>query len=81
MKIDIRTVDVSETDTCPAHGGDCRREYTFGMMDAEIYTYEGCKCAVVVQFTLAGGNSAALCATYNEAAGIARLQVALNSSR
>ena len=63
MKIDIRTVEVTETDTCPTHGGDCRREYRFGDHDATTFSFHGCKCVIVVTHTLSGDNNAVLCRT------------------
>ncbi len=72
--------DENFADECPKHGGEVKKEYDFGMSDATVYTYFGCKCATVLQKDLGGfEGTAALCDSYNEAAGIARLQNHMNA--
>jgi hypothetical protein len=68
-----RPVDTRELDTCPTHGADQAREYTFGMMDATVITFE-CGCAAC--YADDGLLGATLYPSYADAAGAARLIVA-----
>jgi len=35
-------------ETCPVHGHPVKKQYTFGMNDAEVSVFDGCRCAVCV---------------------------------
>lgn len=68
-------VDSNDLDECPTHGEDVRREYTFGMEDADVIVFR-CGCAACIDRTDGFGDRAALFPDYNSAAGLARLIVA-----
>lgn len=74
-------VDANSTDTCPVHGGEVKKEYDFGMMDASVFVYQGCGCAVGYDCERAFYTGARYFTNYNNAAGYARLVVAGNAAR
>lgn len=55
---------------CPVHGTHAKKEYEIGMMDARVYVYAGCKCAVCLDCER---GTARYYPSYNEAAGCAYL--------
>lgn len=73
---EIKSIAANETDTCPVHGGEVKREYTFGMSDADVLTYEGCKCACCINRADGFGDTATHHPSYTSAAGAARLIIA-----
>jgi hypothetical protein len=47
----MNKVQIEATAKCPVHGGDCKKEYTFGNKDfraerPSVYVFSGCGCAV-----------------------------------
>ena len=59
----------------PVHGTPCRKVYDFGMGDAELTVFRGCRCAVAQQFDPVGilQYSPVYFTSYAHAAGLARL--------
>ena len=73
---------VEFNDECPAHGNEVRKEYDFGQRDATIYTFCGCKCAVLIGRDVAGFEYEPIyCTSYNEASGTARMQASMNYAK
>ena len=67
-------------ESCDVHGAPAKKDYDFGKYaDATVTTY-ACGCAAVF-FNTGFSDSGALYPTYADAAGRARLAVALASSR
>jgi hypothetical protein len=64
-------------DECPVHGGEIKGEYDFGMMDATVYTFAGCHCAM--SHTENDMNDMVYHTSYNSAAGRASLRKAMNA--
>lgn len=64
-------------DGCPQHGSKVKKTYTFGMNDAEVTVFQGCKCAVCtnVASQVCGGldTDVTYHVDYRAAAGRARL--------
>lgn len=72
----IKSFDSNEYDeTCPIHGGEVKKEYTYGYFrDASIFTHQGCKCCVLLSTDMAGyTNEVAYLGSYDELHGMARL--------
>ncbi len=65
-------------DTCPQHGTELRAEYDFGMHDARVYTFTGCRCAVCC--VIDAIQDATYHTDYNSAAGRARLAAKMNAA-
>ena len=42
--------EVNDVDRCSQHNTPQKRQYAFGMNDATVTTFNGCKCAVTVGF-------------------------------
>ena len=68
-------------DVCPVHEGELKAEYNFGMMDATVYTFVGCSCAVAYDSERGFYKGACYFTSYPNAEGYARLVVAGNSAR
>jgi hypothetical protein len=63
-------------DECPKHETPEKKAYTFSRYaDAEVRTFQGCKCAVCFVFT-GFADEPTYHKSYNQAAGAARLAVA-----
>ena len=60
---------------CPVHGGEVKKEYTFGRYaDATIFTHHGCNCCVLITNDLGGiENETALLDRYRDLRGLAAL--------
>ena len=56
-------------DTCPIHGTEVRKDYDFGLNDATVTVFSGCKCAVCVN----SWNDAYYYTSYTAAAGKATM--------
>jgi hypothetical protein len=71
----------SYSEECPVHGGEVKKEYTFGRYeDATLYTHRGCKCCVLITRDLAGfENETALMGKYSDLAGTAVLHKLLTN--
>lgn len=67
-------------DTCPVHGGEIKAEYDFGMGDATVYTFHGCKCGVAHDSERGHYKGQAYFNSYDVADGYARLVVAGNAA-
>lgn len=61
-------------DNCPAHGNEIRKEYDFGRRDATVITFQGCKCACVIN----SWNDVTYYESYNLAEGKATLEKSEN---
>ncbi len=73
--------DANEYDeTCPIHGGDVKKEYSFGIYrDATIFTHECCKCCVLITYDMGGYvNDSAYRGSYSELQGAATLHKEMN---
>ena len=68
------TVTEEYNDTCPMHSTPIKKEYDFGMRDATVVVFSGCKCAVKID----NWNTAKYYTSYNEAAGSAQMTKAAN---
>jgi hypothetical protein len=42
--------EVNDVDRCSQHNTPQKKQYSFGMNDATVTTFNGCKCAVTVGF-------------------------------
>ena len=73
----------SYSEECPAHGGEVKKEYTFGRYeDATLYTHHGCKCCVLITRDLGGmENEIALMGRYSDLAGTATLHKLLQNAK
>ena len=65
-------------DECPLHGGYLKGEYDFGLGDATVCTYEGCRCATVWH-PWSDQDGGQYYTSYAKAAGRAKLLVAKGS--
>ena len=63
------------SEECPIHGGEVKKEYTFGRYaDATIFTHHGCNCCVLITKDLGGiENETALIGRYRDLSGLAAL--------
>lgn len=75
--------DWDTSDGCPVHGTECRKVYEFGLRDAEIAVFSGCRCAVATQFDPCGILQYAprYFRSYNAATGLANLVKAVNRDK
>jgi hypothetical protein len=73
----------SYTEECPIHGGEVKKEYTFGRYeDATLYTHHGCKCCVLITRDLGETeNEIALLGNYNDLAGTATLYKLMQNAK
>ena len=67
--------DANDADECPVHGCEVKREYTFGMEEADVLVYP-CGHAACIDRSSGFADVAVLHPTYSSAAGAARLIVA-----
>jgi len=56
-------------DCCPEHGTPEKKQYDFGLRDATVITFSGCKCAVRIN----SWNEVAYFTSYTNASGSATL--------
>ena len=65
-------------DTCPHHGGEIKKEYDFGQLDASVIVFDKCKCALFCPDE-AWFRGYTLYSSYAEAAGRATLHKMSNA--
>lgn len=77
LKNPLQNGDVTDkTDRCPQHNLPLKKEYCFGALDAWVYTFKGCKCAVC---DTGFGGHRTYHPTYEQAQSKATLRKALNA--
>lgn len=75
---DHTTVEWNESDTCPVHGTEHRKTYTFGSSmsaETEVCVFRGCRCAVALRHDPVGTyqSVATYHTSYDSASGVGRL--------